>query len=419
LDSVTRPEVISWIAGHASAIEIGEALDPIGDLAPLAAAIGDSTVVGLGASTYGAHEHYALTCRIIRFLVQELGFRSVVTEEDWDKGLELDRFVQTGEGDLTRLLADAGVPWRTQEVRDLLVWLRAFNVVHAHDPVRFHGVGVIDTRPVAYELVERYVASVDPGRSAALKEHLDPIRPVRADHVRWFFAEATDRELLLEHARRALAVVEGTAGHSDDREYAFAVQNARQIVAFYEHYVEHLVDDGYRDRKMAENISWIARDTGNRIAYWSTNAHSVRSPELTITMPPREPLTFTPTGTWLRDEFGDKYLSVGLTFEDGTVNSGWALPPFLPRPVTAGVVPAAFAEFAFAGVPMRAFLLDLRTEAPGPVTHWLRAPTRTRVIGSVWVPGEPAWGYSLAGGSLSEWFDVIVHARRVTPSRAA
>jgi erythromycin esterase len=419
LETTASEEVTRWVAAHAGPVTSTDLDAEPGDLAALRDVVGDALVVGIGASTYGAHEQFALTCRVIRYLVEELGFRSVATEDDWDKGLELNRYVQTGEGRLEQLLADAGVPWRTREVAELLEWLRAFNAEHPDDPVQYLGVGVIDTRAPVYQTVEDYVGRAAPDRLAELRQHFAAIRPTRPDHVRWFFTEVQDKPALLAHARQAYLVVEQVPHAPDDREHALMLQHAGQIVGFYEHMVEHLVDDGYRDRRMAESLRWWQDYTGHRIAYWSTNAHSIRSAELFIATPPRGSLTFTPTGHWLRDCYGDRYVSIGLTFGSGTVNTSWAFPPFRPQPLPAGDLPGDFAETALSGARAEHVLLVLPTDrmAPDAVVQWLRQPAKTRVIGSIYAPDQPAEGCYLTGGSLAEWFDAILHSHRIGPSQ--
>jgi erythromycin esterase len=416
LDSTALDVVTRWVADHATRIDSIDLGAAPADLAPFREVVGEALVVGIGGSTYGAHEQFALTGRIIRYLVEELGFRSVATEDDWDKGLELNRYVQTGAGELAELMSDAGVPWRTREVTELLEWLRAFNAGHPDDPVQFLGVGVIDTRAPVYQAIERYVERADPERLPELQRHFAVIRPTRPDHWRWFFTEAQDRLAMLEHARQAEAVIERVPHDPGDRDYALVRQHARQITATYQHYVEHVVDDGYRDEQMALNLRWWQEYTGHRIAYWSTNAHSIRSAELLIATPPRGTLTFTPTGEHLRRAYGGRYASIGLSFDSGTVNSGWALPPFQPRPIPAGPEPADFAEYPLADVPGAHFLLALPADPPAAVADWLRRPAKTRVIGSVGTPDEPAEDYYLTGGSLTEWFDAVVHSHRVGPS---
>jgi erythromycin esterase len=95
-------------------------------------------IVGLGESTHGAHEQFTLKHRIVRLLVEQLGFRSVAMEEDWATGIQLNRYVLTGQGDPTELVKGMGAPWSTGEVQAVLEWLRAWNTRH-RDKVQFVG----------------------------------------------------------------------------------------------------------------------------------------------------------------------------------------------------------------------------------------------------------------------------------------
>lgn len=410
-----RAEVTEWIRQYGLPLSTADATEPLRDIEPIGDMVGDATVVGIGPSTYGGHEQFTQTHRIIRVLVERLGFRTVATEEDWDVARELDHYVLTGEGDLDAVFKGTGVPWRVGEARDLIEWIREHNTDN-DEPVRFVGVGVIDTRPARYAEVSAYVEAVAPDRLAELAGHFDVIRPTRPDHVRWFISEVTDKERYVSHARAAAALVESLSG-PDAHEQEWIVQAARQIVAFYEHYAHHLTDDGYRDAKMAENLVWWHRHTGHRIAYWSTSAHSVRSDELTINVPPRGTLTFRPTGGHLREAFGEKYLSVGVTFTSGTVNSGWGLPPFTSRPIPAPALADGFVEPAFHNYASPRYLLDLRRGAPEIVREWLQRPVKARVIGSICSADQPAEGYWMTGGSLAEWYDVLLHEKELTPTQ--
>lgn len=413
-DSAVRREVARWIKDNAAPLASSDPAAPHSDLEPLRELVGDAVVVGLGGSTYGAHEQFTMIHRVVRFLVEELGFRAVATEEDWDVALDLNTYVLTGDGDLDALMKESGVPWRIQEMRDAVEWIRQYNTGH-DEKVRFVGVGVIDTRQPVYDAVTEYVQRVAPDQVSALRQHFDIIKPNGADHVRWFIMQVPDKEPYVEHARAALRLVADLPHPDGDREHDLAVQHARQIVAFYEHYAHHLVDDGYRDEKMAENLRWWHEHTGDKIAYWSTNAHSIRSEELHISVPPRGTLTFKPTGGHLRETFGERYVSIGLTFDSGTVNSGWSMPPFTSRPIPAPAQSEEFSERPFAGEVPR-YLIDLGAEAPRSVRDWLRQPAKARVIGSICDPSRPDDHY-LTGGSLAQWYDVIIHEQVVTASQ--
>jgi erythromycin esterase len=409
-------QITDWISRTAVGLATASADGPSADLQELREIVGDAVVVGIGGSTYGAHEQFTLTTRVIKFLVQELGFRTVATEEDWDVALDINRYVLTGEGDLDELMRGSGVPWRTREVRAALAWIRAYNSEHP-EPVRFVGVGVIDTKAPVYDLVTGYVERLAPAQLPTLREHFDVIRPVRPDHVRYFFTEVADRESFADHARACLELVNALPQVAGDRERELILQHTRQIVAFYEHYVFHVVEDGYRDQKMADNLRWWRDYTGDKIAYWSRSPHSVTCAEVTISIPPKGEIVFRPTGASLRDCYGRGYVSLGLTFDHGEINSGWALPPFTPRPMPAASQPAEFAERPLCEVPLEKYLVDLRAPAPAAVARWLAAPAKVRVIGSVCDPGQPAQAYWMTGGSMAEYFDAVLHTQVVTPTQ--
>src|SRR4029453_2527519 len=90
---VIRRNVVRWIRGHARPLTTLDPRAPLTDLRPLRNMVRHATVVGLGGSTRGAHELFAITHRILRFMVEQLGFRSLALEEDWTKGIQIDEYV--------------------------------------------------------------------------------------------------------------------------------------------------------------------------------------------------------------------------------------------------------------------------------------------------------------------------------------
>ena len=174
------------------------------DFLALRPSIGDARIVGLGESVHGASELLTLKHRMLRFLVERMGFRSVAWEEDWTTGLEIDRYIRTGEGDVDALVREMSPQWQSQEVADVLRWLRQYNVRHADD-VRFFGVEYYFTRRAAYDAVEDYVAEVAPDRLAELRRHLDVIRPFTADefaYVEWYMEPTGQRAVHPSRPRR-------------------------------------------------------------------------------------------------------------------------------------------------------------------------------------------------------------------------
>ncbi|WP_243981562.1 erythromycin esterase family protein [Streptomyces sp. NEAU-YJ-81] len=131
--------VTEWIRQHAHRLTTLDPQAPLTDLLPLARIVRDAKVVAVGASTRQAHELSALSHRLVRLLVEELGFRSLMLEGDDASRVGLDEYIRTGTGDPRVLLAQARSFWQTEETLDVIRWMRSFNRHHPDDPVQFAG----------------------------------------------------------------------------------------------------------------------------------------------------------------------------------------------------------------------------------------------------------------------------------------
>ncbi|MCP3800237.1 erythromycin esterase family protein [Allokutzneria sp. A3M-2-11 16] len=123
------------ITEHALPVALDPAAAP-DDLLPFAAAAGDAKIVALGASCRTARELSLFSHRILRFLVENRGFRSLALEGDDVASVYLDDYVRSGIGDPREVLAGARSFWRTEEILETVRWLRDYNEQHPHDPVR-------------------------------------------------------------------------------------------------------------------------------------------------------------------------------------------------------------------------------------------------------------------------------------------
>jgi erythromycin esterase-like protein len=400
--------VTGWIRHHAAPLSTVDPAAPLGDLAPLRRSIGDAEIVGLGESTHGAAEEETLKLRTLRLLVEQMGFRSIAWEEDWTTGRQINHYIRTGKGNLGALMRQMSPQWQSHQVAGVLAWLRDYNKGRA-GKVRFVGVEYYFTPPRAYDSVEAYVARAAPGRLAQLRRHLRVIRPFTSnmfDYIQWYLKVA-DKRPYIRHARQVYALVKGVPHRPGDRAHALALHTARQIVSFYEHYSlpqppasDSLV---YRDAHAAANLRWWRNFSGDKIVYWAASAHTANAPRLRIAVPPGPDWRYPTAGSYLRRWYGQRYLSIGFTFDHGTVSLGPGATVTLPPPA-----PDWF-ERPFGKVGFDQFTLDLRTPAPPPVRNWLAAPLKTRGL------ADRGPGSFMAGGTLAQWFDVIVHRQKLTP----
>ncbi len=402
--AAAEPSVAGWVERNATPLAHVDPAAPLDDLAPLRRSIGDARIVGLGESVHGAAEELKLKHRVTRLLVEQLGFRSLALEDQGTTGVEVNEYLRTGTGDLNAIVSRLGFQWQTREMADLLQWLAEFNTGRA-DKVQFTGVEYYFTGHLAYNAVDTYVAATAPERLAELRSHLEWIKPKPDEpihkHVEWY-QKIENKQPYIDHARRVFELVgEITSG----QDHAVAVNHARQILSFFEHYSLSENDAHvYRDAHAAQNLRWWRDFTGDKVVYWAASPHTANAPGLRIAIPPKPDMVFPSAGSYLRQWYGRQYLSIGFTFDHGKVNVGGEEPAVMAPPK-----PGWF-EQPLGKVRYDQFAIDLRKPAPAPVRRWSNGPIETR--------GLPNFGpdSSMTGGSLGQWFDVLIHRQEVTPT---
>lgn len=108
----------------------------------LAEIVADKKVVGVGESTHGTHEFFQLKADLFCELITKHDFHTFVLEDEAENCQPINEFIQSGIGDLDRLIESLYVVWRTQEVIDLI--LRLKDLASSYD-IRFVGMDVEDS----------------------------------------------------------------------------------------------------------------------------------------------------------------------------------------------------------------------------------------------------------------------------------
>jgi erythromycin esterase-like protein len=396
--AATRPTLKDWITRNAVPLRTTRPTAPLDDLRHLRTTLAGARIVGLGEATHGTAEITRLKHRVLRHLVEQQGFRAIAWEDDWTLGTLLNQYILTGRGDLPALMGQMSGAWRSHEVRAVFEYLRGYNATH-HDKVRFAGVEYFSTRRLAYDEIDAYVARHAPQRLAELRAVLRPIRPHLTDmgaYVQWYWLQVADKAPYIAKAKAVLALVAGLRHHS--RSYQLVLQHARQIAFFYEAFsMENIY--AYRDARAAENLRWWHEFTGEKVVYWAAAAHTANAPDLTVSNPAGPSVAFPSVGSYVHRWYGDRYRSVGFTFDHGTAHGPIALPA--PRP--------SWFEHPLGQTGPAHYTLDLRRRPNAAAREWLRRPMLTR--------GSPELGPTseMSGGTLAQWHDVLVHSRQVSP----
>lgn len=407
--------VVSWIDRHAVSLWRMDALGLLEDLGPLRGIVGRARIVGLGESAHGTREQFTLRHRVARFLVEEMGFRTIAWEESWGSGAAIDRYVVTGEGDPREIVADALFQWQCEEMLDLARWMRAFNRDRAdEDKVRFLGADILELRETLFDELTRYVGDVAPELLEELEGHLDPlrIRGTPGEHLGWYLSRPEEHQQeLITHAEAVYELVLELPSGESAVEPAAAVQHAHAILGFYEAFAQRETGD-VRDQFIADILTGWQQRTGHRVAYCAANAHTTANPRQIVSFPPSKPVERELAGGRLRRRYGRSYVSIGTVFRTGEVLTGWELGE--PSVYTVPPPDASFVDHELGQARHPNYLLDLHAKAPPPVRRWLDGPAAMRSIASAYDPGKDT-DYAISVDSWREGFDAVLHIGEVTP----
>jgi erythromycin esterase len=122
---------------------------PLTDLDPLRPTLDEARIVGIGDPVRGAHDLLRTGHRLLRYLVEELGFRTLAVETPRDGGERVDTYIRTGKGTAESVVRALWAPWHIQEFADVVRWLRDHNTEHTDDPVSFVGIDGPDLEDIS------------------------------------------------------------------------------------------------------------------------------------------------------------------------------------------------------------------------------------------------------------------------------
>jgi len=152
--------VVEWIRAHAVRLKTAEAGHGFADMKPLKKIIGNARIVSLGEATHGTREFFQLKHRMLEFLASEMGFTIFSIEANMPEAYRLNDYVLNGNGDPAKLLKGMYFwTWDTQEVLDMIKWMREFNK-SGKGRVQFTGFDM-QTPDVAMGTVNDFVGKHD------------------------------------------------------------------------------------------------------------------------------------------------------------------------------------------------------------------------------------------------------------------
>jgi erythromycin esterase len=430
IDEEIPLQTITWLRENIVPFNTTQPGADHSDLMALKGIIGNARIVALGEATHGTHEFFQMKHRLLEFLVEEMGFTTFAIEAYWPEANLINDYVHTGEGNVTELLANLGYwPWQTQEVLDLIEWMRAYNQTPGNTPVSFYGFDMQNAKGAIDQLLV-YLEKVDPDAAVLAREKLacfSRYQNYNYEQIQYAQQPAATRE----KCRQDLQVVyDGVLTHQTAYEalsspiaFAIALQNARVVqqaetlAAVAESNVI-LPRDWFnaRDEAMAENVNWLLGQAGSdaKIVLWAHNVH-VQTVDWEY-----KGIRYVPMGTHLRQKYGDKLVVFGFSFYGGAFNAydyDTATNSYdgLKAHQVGPLAPNSYERYLHSTESPR-FFLDLRQiTTDSSASSWLLKPHWLRFVGAGYdresKPEDNAFVVV-----LPEAFDVLIYFDETTPS---
>ncbi len=398
---------------------------------PLRPRFAAAAVIGLGEMTHGTRECFQCKHRLLRYLVTELGVRTLALEANLPETRRLNDYVVHGENDPVESLERLYFwIYPTDSVLRMVEWLRKFNADRPlEDRVQVAGFdmqytqGAVESLHTLFEHVEpsvcdRHDDAFQTANDNGVPPGNDDHRPTRVQAIERLVPALRDRldasaddyrvqtsQRRVERARRDLHVLEQAAAYrrvyettTGDELDAETLEQLRAV----------------RDTAMADNATWIRRRADAPIVCWGHDAHLNR-----IANRSRQTTAAAPSmGARLADRYNDRYLAVGFAAgqlgfrafgpsEDGFELQRWEIDGPLAGTTEAAVAEATDDEPA---------LVDLRAASGNDQpADWLARRRPHCSVGATYEPGELS-DYCTAY-ACGEAFDLLWYLPETTPTR--
>jgi len=375
--------------------------DRFDDLEPLLGVLKDVRVVGLGENTHGTREFFQMKHRMTRFLVEKLGFKIFTIESGMLHCLDIDEYVRHGKGTAQKALDGQGYwTWNTEEVLDMIEWMRAHNLrcdrgnecgFFGYD-IQCNALPVLDA--LAKKLDKQTVEYIEIA-TAPYREHKSGMeRPPIDAPLRLLGYLITHERAIARHAGRST--------------YDQTVMAARILCQCMD--PASLTNEG-RDRYMADNVLDLLDSIApeDKIVVWAHNFHVSVDPNAKT------------MGWHLRRSLLDTYYTFGFTFTEGSfmANNYDEGPVRRRKAMTVGLPPEGDWAHDLMQVLDGDFYIDLRNIRQDPVLKsWCDHKKPMRGYGAVYNVKD-ADKYVDKDYDMCNAYDGIIHIAKTSYARPA
>lgn len=392
-------EQIEWLQNNVNAFNTAEPVDEDYDLSFLKDIVGNAKIVSLGEGTHGTSEFFKMKHRITKYLVEKMGFTIFAIEANMPEAAAVNNFVLNGIGDQKDVLAGLYFwTWNTQEVSDMLSWMREYNS-SKKGKIEFWGFDMQFPK-VAIKNTLSFIQKYDSNYYENANDKYQQI--IAFDHKLKSGGPAQSNSSFNKHLDYAKEVYNHLIKNRDNYNLSaqkdsteWSIQNSRIVIQSIESMMRGLQS---RDESMAINTQWILdnMDSDAKIILWAHNGHVSKRES---NMPKM--------GAFLNKVYDKNMVVMGFGFNKGeyTAIGQKGLGVYSTSLAEPGSV-----EWIMHSLNVPRFFLDLRKVKESKLSNVFKNKLEFRSIGA------KAMDYAFYNTNITDEFDVLIYFENTTPS---
>jgi erythromycin esterase len=376
-------------------------------------------IVALGEAAHGSSTLFELKHRLSKYLVEEAGCRALCYEFSFEKGLDINRYVLYGEGNIDSLLYDKYWIQSNSTIKEMLSWMRDYNAGRdISEKIHFIGIDnqldMFNPSRLSYH-IKSYSNDLFQFVKPELNELASPVKPEYRDMKEEYFSDINKLIDSIEKKTTNYLANDGSKIKLIDQEIILhLIYSIRESHDFL--YKAYNGGPNKRDKSLSDNVLWACSLFGDKetIAVWAHNSHISSNPDYygkgDGTM-----------GYYLRHELNDRYLRIATSFNSGRViaveddsYNGGDTPPhiiYMDTIPVRGSINELFGKSKYDN-----FILDLRKiDRESPLYNYLDTIRPFLGIGD-WFSGKFIHNYSMDRvQNIVNDYDIIIHIDSINP----
>lgn len=358
---------IKWLKDHSIPIKTVHAENGFTDLELLKSSLKNARIVALGENSHGTSEIFEMKHRLLEFLSSEMDFNIFSIESSMFGTDPLNDYINTGRGDPKKLMSTLTAAWQTQEVFDMINWMKKHNE-KGSNKLQFTGFDIQSFEGPLYHLIsyskqkDRTISNLVDSLSIMLYNSSQTNNEIEIKKQNFLKIRKCDQILsYLKNAQKE------SDGNNYGNELNVIIQNAN-VIHQYLDYFSNGHPSTMRDKYMAENVSWILDNNPDaKIVLWAHNEHISKQ--------------LYWMGDYLSKKYNEKYYSIGFLTNEGKYTAGIGDVISTENKLVRGE-PGSF-EFNFNKTGLPCFFFDLNSiNKNEPNSLWLDKKLNQRIIGA-------------------------------------